>query len=388
MDSSSKVTQRLRGKIKGGEVGSRGISTYLTSPCQRARSIVAVGASMENAANFTHKVEIREEPSKIAALVGRIFEDELVRNDGANLVRLYKEHPRSQMVLKGAVNVFQCDLEMKTDDMGNVTSVDGKSIPSYLVKKNESVASNELLFRYSKHQMFSAIENDMDQDTSLIFLQPTFQFDVNGFTHHIRPDFLLLDRNVWRVGEIKVYLDRDGETSGLQVASTVKQAAVGILAVEQSFTKKDFSFISEKNFTVAKEVDVVFRRHGSHKATVTRLNAQAEVESLHRGLAESENIIKSLAGLVTSIDSPEIIEAIPNHYTLDCASTCPYDSVCKKQKTKESGRVIHHHPGVMASEHAGINGERALQLAEGDPPETRQESVVARWLHAGWEQKI
>lgn len=391
MGAGSKVTQRLRGKIKGGEVGSRGIATYLTSPCQRARSVVAVGASMENAAYHTHKVEIREEPSKIAALVGRIFEEDLVRSEATNLVRLYREHPRPHMKVDDPISVVECDLDIKTDDSGNVISVNGeRKALEHLKNKNENLSSNEALFRHSRNQILSSVaeaDSSGSSDISFLFLQPTFQLEINGFTHHIRPDFVWMHQNIWRIGEIKVYLDRDGETSGIQVASTVKQAAVGILAIEQTFATPEYSVIKEETTEVAREVDVVFRRHGSYRATATRLNAEAEIESLKRGIHQAEEIINELSSRVTSIDSPTVIENIPNHYTLDCATNCPYDEICRKQKTVESGRVIHHHPGVLAGEHAGVSGERALELAQGNPPTNNQESVVARWLHAGWEQK-
>jgi hypothetical protein len=318
-------------------------------------------------------------------MVGRIFEDELVRNAANVLTTLYREHPRQQVRVDDPIEVIDCDLEIATDDSGDVTLVSGEPIPEYLIpQKDEKVRSNELLFRFSRSQIEETIKNWAGFE-SFLFLQPTFQLEINGFFHHIRPDFVWFDKNVWHLGEIKVYLDRDGETSGIQVASTVKQAAVGILAMRQTFDAYGCNF---SEMGISEEVDIVFRKHGSLKASVTRLNAKAELEALSQGIQQAHEVVKDLSSLYSSLDEASIVESIPNHYTSTCAIKCPYHEVCNKQKTVEADRILHHHPGVLSGEHVGVSGQRALMLAQGAETSDKQEAVVARWLQAGWEQKI
>jgi hypothetical protein len=216
----------------------------------------------------------------------------------------------------------------------------------------------------------------------VILLEPTFTIAINNFSHYVRPDLLICQENEWHVGEIKVYLDRGGETSGIEVASAVKQAAVGILATRE--TLKDKTFKNEK-IVIAPYVDLVFRKHTRLLASVTRLNAEAELVTLTAGIRDAETLVQEWKDKIVSLDNAESLEQIPNFYTTKCENGCPYNMVCKEKKERDEGRVFHGHAGVATAEALGITGERAVQLAEGKNPVTPQEQQAARWLQAGWE---
>lgn len=349
---------RLRGGIEGGNVGSRGLAAHLASPCERARTLIAVGTSPTKAAAKTHGIDTKNEPSRIAAEVGQIFERVLVGRGGERLIALYANHKDPAVRLADDTTVVDCG--------------------------DENFDEHDVALRM---QRFADQTMEVIRDAhaatltgqSRILLQPTLELPINGYPHYVRPDVLVCTPGDWHVGEIKVYLDRDGETSGVEVSSTVRQAAVGVLAARATFAK------SGLEVTVASSVDVIFRKHALARASVTRLNAEAEIESLSAGLRSSAELLAEWKDKLVSLDTAEAIEQIPNYYTDSCAKSCAYNDVCRAAKEELDGRVLHEHPGVAVVEVAGVTGARALQLAAGHTPENRSETLVARWLVDGWE---
>lgn len=349
---------RLRGGIESGNVGSRGLAAHLASPCQRARTLIAVGTSPRKAAKTTHGVESTNEPSRIAAEVGQIFERSLVGRNGERLIGLYVTHTDPGVRLTDGTTMVDCG--------------------------DENFDENDPALRMQKFvtqtiEVVKGVYAVTQEGRSVILTQPTFELLINGFPHYVRPDLMICTGNEWYVGEIKVYLDRDGETSGIEVSSTVKQAAVGVLAAQATLTKYGF------DIKVSPLVDVIFRKHSIGRASVTRLNAEAEIETLSAGIRNAEELLTEWKDKVVSLDTAESIEKIPNFYTDSCAKSCEYNEVCRSQKEQDEGRILHEHPGVVVTEVAGVTGQRALELASGENPIDRNETLVSRWLRSGWE---
>lgn len=390
------LAKQLRGEIPGGDMGSRGLAKHLISPCERARTVVASGVKVDNAANYTHKVAIKQEPSRIAALVGTLFESELIWNDANKIQELYRNHNREDVRISDSMMVINCEPELVLDEYKNVEGVVGWSHQEFtdFTKKHQltksQVAANKVLAAYTKEKIVETISDKTTGiygvDVCVMLLQPSFPIEINDVTHFVRPDIIFLQKETWRVAEIKVYLDRDGETSGQQVASTVQQAVVGTIALEQTLSEIEET-TGRKAFPVRPEVDVVFRRHGGWKASITRLDAQAEITAFKDAIRDSGELLKKWVEELGALDTPEAIEQIPNHFTSACENNCAYFTVCRNQQEKKHKRILHNVPGVDTAEKMGIDTERARTLAIGGTPLTPQEEVAARWLKAGWEEK-
>lgn len=350
---------RLRGGIEGGNVGSRGLAAHLASPCERARTLIAVGTSPSKAAETTHGVTVKNEPSRIAAEVGQIFERVLVGRGGERLINLYLAHPDPAVRLPGEVVVLECGNE-EFDEV--------------------DVALRMQKFAQASMDMIRDAHGATRRGQSIILLQPTLELSINGYAHYVRPDLLVCTDGMWHVGEIKVYLDRDGETSGIEVSSTVRQAAVGVLAARTTLHNNGLVDV-----VVSSHVDIVFRKHALARASLTRLSAEAEIESLSAGIDSAVDLLIEWKDKLVSLDTADAIEQIPNFYSDSCAKSCAYNEVCRSAKEHNDGRILHDHPGVVVVEVSGVTGTRALELAAGADPLGRNEAMVARWVRAGWE---
>lgn len=373
---------RLRGKIETGNVGSRGLANHLSSPCQRVRTLVAVGVSPRKAAEKTHGIIQERQPSRIAARVGQLFELSLVGRDGERLLALYPHLPSDTQVV-------DCENPKSFLSSSSVAMPDVEQEDSFEEAAFEGVDFEEDADEGTRLQMGKLLADTIKvikkahqenaEGRPVVLLQPTFALRINGYFHYVRPDVVVCDVNGWRVGEIKVYLDREGETSGIEVSSTVRQAAVGVLAVRDTLASQDIEV------SVSKDVDVIFRKHSAKKASLTVLNAEAEIESLVAGVYDAEKLFSAWKDKIVSLDSPEEIEKIPTFYSSDCATTCAYNEACRKDKEDNDGRLLHDHPGVLVAEIAGVSGRRAFELAGGETPVGNEERNIGRWLRFGWE---
>lgn len=377
---------RLRGHVgaagdrpetdAGRGLGSRDLGNYLTSPCQRVRLTVAAGVKATAVAATTYGIDVRREPSDIASFNGRRFEYRLLASKGERLKEIYCDAMAGKARLLGVggvpvdpsqVEVINCDPDDDPEALDVEIADDGAT--------SGDRVSNEVLLARTLEFVATA-QRHLAEGKIVILLQPTLKLVVNAVAHYLRPDLMVCGPTEWRIGEIKVYLDRDGETSGIEVASTVRQAAVGVIAARESLAELGVPPISS-------DVDVLFRRHTYAGATITRLNAQAEVSALNAGIEDAGRLLVEWSSKGVSLDSPEGVESVPNHYTRSCENGCPLNAACKSQKERDAGRVIHHHPGVISTELFGVTGERAMALADGAPPVDGEEHV-ARWLSEGW----
>jgi hypothetical protein len=141
---------------------------------------------------------------------------------------------------------------------------------------------------------------------------------VGRVTHTIRPDLLVgdLSTGLWRVGEIKSYLDRGGKTTPAGVAAACRQMAVAVVSLSRVLGEG----------RVAAEGDLVLRARRSGGVSMHRMDLSGEIRIVKRFLAEAADL-----GRNTPLAPPASIDdvlRIPCQLDATCVTSCDMLPVC------------------------------------------------------------
>ena len=210
-----------------------------------------------------------------------------------------------------------------------------------------------------------------------IILGARFNLTTAAGESHTHPD-LLVAKPGWRrfrVGDVKSYLDLDGRTDPVELATAVRQIAVGIAALRQVHGES----------SADDSVDIVLRTPRRPGAGVRTLDASVEVATIASWLASTESITETALtetrGL--SLDTREGVELIPHHWDASCEGHCPMSEVCHAEATLKGDLML-----LGAVAYSTLEGvptiSRATALAAGDAPASDDEARVAASLNSGW----
>ena len=205
------------------------------------------------------------------------------------------------------------------------------------------------------------------------------RFDIatpSGETH-VHPD-LLVAKPGWkrfRVADVKSYLDLDGRTDPTEIATAVRQIAVGIVALRRDHGEDAADEL----------VDIVLRTPRRPGAGVRTLDASVEIATITSWLASSGAIVTE--ALVENggkpLDTRAGVEAIAHHWDASCEGHCPMSEVCHAEATAR-GDLMLLGPTVEVALEGVASISRATVLATGGAPVTVDEKRVAADLAAGW----
>lgn len=188
-----------------------------------------------------------------------------------------------------------------------------------------------------------------DPDVSVI-LQGVLPGLYGGYH---RPDLLIRRDAVWEVGEVKVYLDRAGETPKHLVQSTATQAAVSVVAARQM------------GMTVADTATIIL---ASPRGTpsVRRIDVAGESELIEH-LLRTSPAPRSDSTAVPDLEDHRYNPAI-------CEGACALADICRAEAGAAPGMLW---PGEMTAQTYGWTHEGLLALcASGEAPAAVQ---------AGWD---
>ncbi|HVT77908.1 MAG TPA: hypothetical protein VHD87_12820 [Acidimicrobiales bacterium] len=318
------------------QLGARGVAEAAFSPCQRHRAISLHGRDTYDVAQRLYG---RAAPGKsdIAFRVGNAFEAALVRPDtnGAPARLLRSVYTRAGLL-------------GDADTAADLSS-----------------AGADALRRI-------AADRAADRPHPKLLLQARVPLEVDGISTHIIPDVLVAHGDIgWRVGDIKVYVDRDGHTNPYDIAHTCRQIAVGVVALRRQLAHWGI------DADVPAAADLVFRRPGPERATVHTLPIPAEITAVETILLSAGDFLAAYPTIATAAD----VDAIPATRGEHCAASCGMAAACGDPDSAYRHLVGSAHQQL---ETAGIPATRAAALAAGATPTTADEAAAARWLQRGW----
>lgn len=146
-----------------------------------------------------------------------------------------------------------------------------------------------------------------DSETSMI-LQGVIPGPLGGW---LRPDILYRRCGIWETGEIKVYLDKDTETSPTSFGQALTQAAISTRAL-------NYAKISMGSY-----VSVILS-HLNGAPTVRRVTVNGEIERIEQLL---ERVEATGQGSTLAPFAPQ-----GDHiYSIRCVGTCALATYCKEQ---------------------------------------------------------
>lgn len=146
-----------------------------------------------------------------------------------------------------------------------------------------------------------------DSETSMI-LQGVIPGPLGGW---LRPDILYRRCGIWETGEIKVYLDKDTETSPTSFGQALTQAAISTRALNYAKVPMG-SYVS------------VILSHLNGAPTVRRVTVNGEIERIEQLLERAE-----ATGQETT---PAPFAPTGDHiYSIRCVGTCALATYCKEQ---------------------------------------------------------
>ena len=193
----------------------------------------------------------------------------------------------------------------------------------------------------------------------------------------MHPD-LLVAKPGWkrfRVADVKSYLDLDGRTDPTEIATAVRQIAVGIVALRRDHGEDAADEL----------VDIVLRTPRRPGAGVRTLDASVEIATITSWLASSGAIVTE--ALVENggkpLDTRAGVESIAHHWDASCEGHCPMSEVCHAEATAR-GDLMLLGPTVEVALEGVASISRATVLATGGAPVTVDEKRVAANLAAGW----
>ncbi len=222
---------------------------------------------------------------------------------------------------------------------------------------------------------------------------PLLPLDVAGSRSYLEPDAMAcLVAGRLHIVEIKSFSVIDGGADPGKLASAARQAAVYVLALQQ--TAADLGFGTD---VVSTDVVLVCPKDFSNQPTAAILDIRKELAVTRRRIARLARVDDLLAPLPSGLtfDTPEdagpaatvdAVGLVPAAYLPGCLSTCELAYFCRAEaRACHSG---HGEGGLVGALGTAIRGElggiedvgRALHLADGTCAPARGEEEIARVL--------
>lgn len=154
----------------------------------------------------------------------------------------------------------------------------------------------------ASHQAFL---NLLDDPQNTLILQGIVPGPYGGW---LRPDLLYRRNGTWTVGEIKIYLDKGGETDAHAFGKAVTQAAITVKA------------LTDAGYTASAEVTIILTNLIGRPVTRT-VDATGELELLAR--------LDERAPYQGESDTPPDLAHIENIYSIRCHGACALADHCR-----------------------------------------------------------
>lgn len=349
---------RLRGTIEASEPGARGIERVARNPdCLRLRAMTIVGISPVEALKVMGRPD-REGQSPFALVLGLQFEKHLLKNGAANLFALYRK--------EGYLDQSEA----------KIVSVEEIAPGGSLVARRRREAETRRLLQ---------AKLSGDPLAPNLIIKPRLTVSLVGIPHPIEPDFLMAAdaEPFYRVGELKSYADRGGKTDTADVRSASRQAGVGVVGLRQWLALKG---VGKPEILVPASADLVLKVTGFFLPTLRRQAITGEIDSVLRAIADAPANLDELEALLpagASLDSPAVLETVPNNYRPSCKEHCALWEHCRSRARSNSQPII---LGDHAAEKLASAGsiDRAIELmsGKGAPPRNAAETALAAELKA------
>lgn len=222
---------------------------------------------------------------------------------------------------------------------------------------------------------------------------PLLPLDVAGTRAYLEPDAMAcLVAGRLHVVEIKSFSVIDGTADPAKLASAARQAAVYVLALQQTAAA-----LGHPPEVVSTDVVLVCPRDFSNQPTAALLDIRKELAVTRRRLARLarvDDLLDTLPlGLTFDLDDAagqaavaRAVGAVRAEYIPGCLSTCELAHFCRSEARECAGD--HGSGGLVGTLGTGIRGElggiedvgRALDLADGKCAPARGEEEIARLL--------
>jgi hypothetical protein len=352
----------LRGTLKQKPPNARTLAAIRSNPACNARRVLdAAGVDKAALADKLGR-PVPEEQSKFALQRGNRFE-RLVKDDNyAELIRLLREagYP------VGAVRVLP---------LRDLYPINTRNPALALGKRASETKSAIIAMAEGRDDAYNLIDGG------------ALQWDFGGAIARLEADGI-----AWRIGdkirvvEIKSFPIVDGRADSEKVGGAVWQTAVYVAALVDLLEE-----VGLDPSVVSTEVLLVCAKNTSLVPTVVKVDVTAQVRTLRRMLARRATIPMILASLEpgVTLDTPDmtddeaaehiagVLETLGTSYASSCLSTCPLAVHCR-----ETARVSGN-PACADLDIGSVRSiGRALELANGAPPDSSEEDVAAQLMRA------
>ena len=352
----SQQAHAVRGKLPPESLGARGIERYGRNPgCARLALMTAAQVLPETILTAVYGRPSSKQPAPFAIILGNQFERHLLERGAARLLDLYVREGRLRSADRRVVDVEALAPGTKPADL------------AARVRATRAILERKLRG---------------DPSAPHLVLKPRLELQVPGGKATIEPDFLVAapgdaeggapgDQGgaFYRLGEIKIYADRDGKTDAADLRGACRQAAVGLVALRRAV--QDLGSPLE----VPAACDLVLRRPRSLYATLRPITIAGEVATLEGALsglpAAAQAARAHLAGRVSDASA---FSAVPFRYDEGCMEFCALQPVCKEQALGYGDPAALG--GAARETLAGTDLWRALDLLGGAQPATPEEASL------------
>lgn len=203
-------------------------------------------------------------------------------------------------------------------------------------------------------------EKDADQQEGAFrqaLADPTVGLILQGvlpglYGSYHRPDVMIRQPHGWRMCEVKVYLDRGGDTPPQMVQSAIAQTAVSIVAARRL------------GLTVDDEVALILADMRGNP-TVRILSAAGEAELI-------EHLLTRAPRPQQPAKAPELAELDDHIYSADCEGTCALADVCRSEAAQDPDVLW---PGLAVD--TAVSQRELLDLV--------QTGTAPAAVQAGWD---
>jgi len=215
-----------------------------------------------------------------------------------------------------------------------------------------------------------------------LLIQPQLSLPIEmdrSFVEYVAPDFMVLDRlaDIYRPGEMKSFIVREGKADKADLNLTRRQAAAQILALRSECGPYNLAarVTSAAAFVLA---------------TPYGLSPAAPFEEVLEGpLREIGRAIEVLRAARRRLEARRkqdgarlemLYDEIPVSFQESCLGSCIMAGECKK-RVASSGQVLGDQIGDLLGEE--INLDRAIELLEGAEPVSLAEREISQRLGDG-----
>jgi len=321
-----------------GGAGARALAQLALSDCGAVAALRLTRRDPARIAAVVYGDDVLDEGSPIALAVGRQLEAALKRN---NFARFRESLERAGRLADPArARILDIDAAVPGSD------------PAALAERVRR--TRDLLLRAARGD--PGVPDVLWHPHLTLAVTPTLRVTII-------PDYLLLRHTApgFRIGEVKAYRDRGAYTGITSLRLARLQAAVEVIAVQETLRTLGIRAATE---LVPTDVDFMLRSRTGFFGVVRPKPARVhrEVERVRRAITEATLRLPGLVGALpvgASLDTRAGFEALPYHYTEGCRGHCPLAARCA-QRAAAAGQ-----PSVLGDEMDAVMGG-ALTLTDLD----------------------